>query len=180
MPTRLTAAPACPTPRSLRPITTFGLGHCRPAPGTWGSLPPVALAAGLLVAGLGPAAAPWAWYCTLGAVVVIFSLACIIQGDAAEAVFGRKDPSQAVADETAGMALALIAVPPGAFASTERAALWLGAAFVAFRLADIIKPPPCRGLQRLAGGWGILIDDLIAAIYAGVAVHVAARLLIPG
>mgnify|MGYP001973435570 CR=1 FL=1 len=42
--------------------------------------------------------------------------------------------------------------------------------FVAFRVLDILKPPPARQLERLPGGWGIVADDLIAAAYAGLVV----------
>jgi hypothetical protein len=45
--------------RSLNLVTVFGLGHLRPFPGTWGSLPSVVLAAALIAAGIGPATHPW-------------------------------------------------------------------------------------------------------------------------
>src|SRR5690349_19194211 len=85
-------------------VTTFGLGRLRPAPGTWGSMPPVALAGLLMIAGFGPDGTFVHWTLYNGvllAVVLVFSAACVRYGDAAEAKFG-KDPGQVCADETAG------------------------------------------------------------------------------
>lgn len=146
-------------------VTTFGLGYLRPASGTWGSLPPVALAAVLWWAGF---AHTWVWWATLAAVVLIFSWGCVAFGDWAEAQFGKKDPGQVVADETAGMALTLMFIPAGAMTTPGRVAIALALAFVLFRLADILKPPPIHGLQRYPAGWGILLDDLAAGVLAGV------------
>jgi phosphatidylglycerophosphatase A len=148
-------------------ITSLGLGHMRPASGTWGSLPPVVIASAMLYMGMipvGSALVPW--YAAQAALLIIFSLACIWGGQEAERAFGRKDPSQAVADETAGQALTIIASPIACLASYPGGIYWLAISFVLFRIMDIIKPPPARGLQRLPAGWGILIDDLLAALYA--------------
>lgn len=155
----------------LRWITVLGLGHQRPAPGTWGSLPPVLLICILTLSGLGPHAHPW--LCTLLlAVIFLWACAgCILQGDQAEARW-RKDPSQAVADETAGQCIPLLIIP---LLPACAHPWWLIAgAFLLFRLADIAKPPPARGLQRLPAGWGILIDDLIAGVYAAAALALLA------
>ena len=137
----------------------------RPAPGTWGSLPPVAIA--IILAWRGAA---WPWTdLTMVVLLVLASIACVALGRWAESAFGGKDPSQVVADEVAGQAIALLFLPwrdPGA----DSALLWnlalAGTAFVAFRFFDIVKVPPARGLQRLPRGWGILVDDLIAGAYA--------------
>ena len=161
--------------RPLRYITTFGLGHIRPASGTWGSLPPVDIAGAMIVLGAGPHAQPLAFYGVLGAILLAFCAACILQGDAAEARFGEKDPSEAVADETAGQCLPLLAILPSNSESPVRGLLFVAIAFFAFRILDIIKPPPAKGWQRIPGGWGILIDDLVAGIYAAVVVVVAQR-----
>jgi phosphatidylglycerophosphatase A len=47
--------------------------------------------------------------------------------------------------------------------------LWsmLATGFVLFRVTDIVKPPPARGLQTVHAGWGILLDDVFAGLYAG-------------
>jgi phosphatidylglycerophosphatase A len=63
-----------------------------------------------------------------------------------------------------------------AVAETGTTLFTLAFAFVAFRLLDIVKPWPAHGLQRVPGGWGILLDDLVAGVYALVIVQVCARL----
>ncbi|MFN0133508.1 MAG: phosphatidylglycerophosphatase A [Phycisphaerales bacterium] len=161
---------------AVRWITVFGLGFCKPASGTWGSLPPVVLAAILITLGLGPADHPIAFNLALVLVAIVFSIACITLGDRAEAKFLKKDPGQVVADETAGQAIALLFLPAAAVATPLLATFSLLLAFVAFRLLDIIKPYPARQLQNVPGGWGILLDDLAAGAYACLAVQLAARL----
>ncbi|MDX2132342.1 MAG: phosphatidylglycerophosphatase A [Planctomycetota bacterium] len=155
-------------------ITTFGLGYMRPASGTWGSLPPIILAMILEAAGLGAITAPWVYNGVLLGVAVFFGLACLLQGDRAEAKWG-KDPSNAVADETCGQCIPLLFLPVGATLTPEANLFTLGFAFVAFRVLDIVKPWPARGLQRLPGGLGILIDDVVAGVMAMVLVQVCAR-----
>jgi phosphatidylglycerophosphatase A len=168
--------------------TVFGLGFLRPAPGTWGSLPPVALAGVLLAVGLRPETAdgpahwtlgPWlAYHAVLVGVFIVFSLVCAAQGDWAEARFGHKDPGSVVADETAGQCLPLLFIPAPALASPGLAVFTLIFAFVSFRVLDILKPPPARELQRVPGGWGIVLDDWIAGLYALLAVQFTARLVL--
>ncbi len=154
--------------RAPRAITTYGLGYMRPFPGTWGSLPPCVVAAILILIHAGPGQAPWVWYPILIAFIVYFSVACIRQGEHAEAHFCKKDPSQVVADETAGQALALLFVPPSALFSNLQGLTIVFAAFVLFRLWDIIKPWPISQIQTVPGGWGILLDDLLAGFGAGI------------
>ncbi len=80
-----------------------------------------------------------------------------------EREFGE-DPPQATMDEAAGMAISLLAVP--------LTPLNVLVAFVLFRLFDVIKPPPARVAERLPGGWGIMADDVLAGIYARLAMVV--------
>lgn len=159
-------------------ITTFGLGHMRPASGTWGSLPTVIVAGALIYFGFGPAHSPMVYNAVLVGWGILFSIGCLVEGTAAEAKFGKKDPSQAVADETAGQAIALLFLPAAVEQSLQSLTLALGGAFVAFRVFDILKIWPARGLQRLPGGMGILVDDLIAGVQALVLVQVVARILL--
>ena len=49
---------------------------------------------------------------------------------------------------------------------------WYVIAFFLFRLFDIVKPPPARGAEKLKGGWGVTLDDVIAGIYANVSLHI--------
>lgn len=152
----------------------------RPASGTWGSLPPVVIAAAMIYSGHGPADSPWLYHGVLALVLVVFCGACLVQGDAAEAHFGKKDPGDVVADEVAGQCLPLMFLPAAAVATPVLAAVTLGYAFVAFRILDIVKPWPARGLQRIPGGMGILIDDLFAGLYAAAVVQIMARAMLSG
>ena len=146
-------------------VTTFGLGFMRPASGTWGSMPTVVIAGLLLALGQVPVWGTLAWWIYHGAllaVFLIFSAACVQFGSAAEVRFGKKDPGQVVADETAGQCLPLMFLPAHAFDSPFRAA---------------IKPWPAYGLQRLAAGWGVLMDDIAAGIQAAIITQLFARIL---
>lgn len=166
-------------------LTTFGLGHMRPASGTWGSTPPPALALLMILILSGDGLSSfehWSINVSLLLIALIFSIVCVRFGAEAEHRFGKKDPGQVVADETAGQAIALLFLPwrpmidsEGWFWNVALAAT----AFFAFRILDIIKPPPANQIQRLAGGWGILADDLIAGVYALIVAQVVGRMLLP-
>ena len=147
-------------------VTAGGLGHLRPAPGTWGSIPPVVLAAALLLLTTGSVQ----YHLILLGVFLLFCLACLAWGQWAEGRFGRKDPRHVVADEVAGQCVALAAPPAIAEPLTLDGGLtivaYCSAAFLLFRIFDIIKPPPAHSLQRLKGGAGILVDDLLAGLFA--------------
>ena len=157
-------------------LTAGGLGHAPIASGTFGSLPPVVLA--FIMVQLGQPF--WLVTVCMALLIVAFSVVCLRFGDIAEARYGKKDPGEVVADEVAGQAVALLflpwAMPQAEMAFLYNAMLAIGA-FLAFRFFDILKPPPARGLQRLQGGAGILVDDLIAGAMALVVVQVIARLL---
>jgi phosphatidylglycerophosphatase A len=87
----------------------------------------------------------------------------------AEEELGEHDPKQIVIDEWAGMAITLIGVPP-------RLSSYI-AAFLLFRIFDVIKPPPARQLEKLPGGYGIVMDDVFAGFYALIVYHVAHKFL---
>lgn len=159
-------------------LTCAGVGHLRPAPGTWGSLPPV-----LLALFLAPwALAPWLIDACLLGLLVLATAACLGWGNDAERHFRREDPPQVVADEVAGQSLALLALPWRA--DGDPACWWwnlllAGTALLAFRVLDILKPPPIRSVQRLPGGLGIVLDDLLAGLGALALAQLAARWLWP-
>jgi phosphatidylglycerophosphatase A len=149
--------------------TVFGIGHIRPAPGTWGSLAALPLALALMWLG-----GPWLLVAaTLAAVVAGF---VAVQGDI---TVGDPDPSHVVIDEVAGQWVALFPVAFGAVAAgASYAALWPGwvAAFVLFRLFDIWKPGPVGWADRQQGASGVMMDDLIAGLFAAVGVILLAAL----
>ncbi len=127
----------------------FGTGLATFAPGTVGSLPGVLLAWLMLDMGI---------YFQLG-VAVALSLAGIwICGESARRI-GVHDHGGIVWDEICGMYITLLLAPP--------TLLGFALAFGLFRFFDIVKPWPIRDLDhRLGGGLGIMLDDLVAALYA--------------
>ncbi|NCC24882.1 MAG: phosphatidylglycerophosphatase A [Deltaproteobacteria bacterium] len=130
-------------------------GYLPKAPGTWGSLLATALAP-LLFLPLGPAAR----------VTVLVSVFVIggLMATRVERNLGRKDPGQVVIDELLGQWMALM--PLGApSAAMDWALVCLG--FGLFRFFDILKPWPVRSSETwLPGGFGIMIDDLLAGCWA--------------
>ena len=88
----------------------------------------------------------------------------VVLGNDLSAVWG-KDPGKIVIDEYAAFLIPLYITPPRL--------LPLVIAFVAFRLFDILKPPPLRFLERARGGWGIMLDDIGAAVYTTIIVLIA-------
>lgn len=145
------------------------------APGTWGS----AAAAGLWIAvvwlATGRGLSWWGTWWTVTAVTValavVASIVCIWLGDWSARKSGRGDPGFVVVDEWAGQWVALLLWPGDWINPEYRAALVavVAAQFLMFRLFDITKPYPCRALEKLPAGWGILADDLMAGLYANVA-----------
>ena len=136
--------------------TGFGSGFSPVAPGTAGTL--VAVPLGYFVT-VTLAAGP-----VLQALVIVLLSALAIWSAGVTALrLGLKDPGQIVIDEIAGYFVSLAFLPAG----------WttLAAAFVFFRLFDILKPPPCRRAEALPGGVGIVADDLLAGVYANLAIR---------
>jgi phosphatidylglycerophosphatase A len=117
----------------------------------------------------------WQINAALALLGAAFAIGCVRFGAAAERVYGKKDPGRVVADEVAGQSLTLLFLPWPAGAA-GRAALIAAIAFLFFRICDIAKPWPAHRLQRLTGGWGILIDDLVAGVYAALATQVVVRI----
>ena len=129
--------------------TGFGSGYLPIAPGTWGSL--VALPIHFMLIRL----SPQYYYISLA---LIFLIAVATAGSA-EKILDRKDPGAVVIDEIIGMLITLIGAPTTPLA-------W-GSAFLLFRLFDIWKPFPASWADRhLNGGFGIVLDDVIAGGYA--------------
>jgi phosphatidylglycerophosphatase A len=84
---------------------------------------------------------------------------------------GSPDPSMVVIDEIVGVWIAIFLLPPTLPA--------YACAFVAFRGFDILKPPPAQQLERVPGGWGIMLDDVVAGIYANIVSQVIIRFILP-
>jgi phosphatidylglycerophosphatase A len=144
-------------------VATLGpLGRRLPAPGTWGSL------AGLLYF------VAFFYHASIGAAIVASAIGAYLSvgfcGEA-EVRLRKRDPGEIVLDEVIAIPLcflgwrSLLAVAPP----------WvlLLAGFALFRLFDILKPFGIHRLQALSGGWGVVIDDLAAALAACATLHVA-------
>ncbi|MBK5719381.1 phosphatidylglycerophosphatase A [Dysgonomonas sp. Marseille-P4677] len=94
---------------------------------------------------------------TLG-LIVIFTILGVWSSNVLEPAWG-KDPSRIVVDEMVGVWIPLLAVDNG---NLYYALL----AFVLFRLFDIFKPLGIRKMENLKGGWGVMMDDILAGIYS--------------
>jgi phosphatidylglycerophosphatase A len=147
-------------------ITVLGSGFMPIAPGTWGSAVAIALFAPVWLI------APWTMLprtfvtAALVAGIVVASWLSIRWGGWAIARFGSADPHPFVLDEFAGQWVALLALPLWPGAGMRSVAVILAGQFFLFRVFDVIKPPPARQAERLPAGYGILIDDLFAGLYA--------------
>jgi phosphatidylglycerophosphatase A len=100
--------------------------------------------------------------------VSVLTLLAVYAAGEAERIFDRKDSPRIVIDEIVGLLWALFLVGPTLYR--------IAAAFFLFRLFDIVKPPPARWFQdRLPGGWGVVMDDVAAGIWANVVLLLALR-----
>ena len=152
-------------------VTGLGTGYLPVAPGCWGS---AAVCGLFLLAALGCGGGQLRVIGAMVAIALAASAGCVALGRFAEAAYGKRDPRRCTLDEWAGQCVALLGVPLGA--STQQTLVVAAVSFAAFRFFDILKPPPIRRLERLPGGWGVLADDLAAAVYANVTAQLVLRL----
>lgn len=145
--------------------TFFGSGLIPGAPGTWGSL------AGLLI--IYPVAIEFG---TAGLSVAVITGAALTlwAADTSEERWG-KDPSQMVIDEFSGLAIVFFWIPFSSALTSDWTLLLTG--FILFRIFDIFKPLAIKRLQHFPSGFGILLDDLLAGLYALFCLHVGIYLL---
>ena len=154
-----------PTHTVLTMATLGPVGRRLPAPGTWGSV------AGLLfftVFFLPLYSEPFGtlWSLVMSAIGGYFAVA--VCGEA-EFRLGRRDPGEVILDEFVAMPLCFLGwdALPGPL--PKWAVCLVGLAL--FRLFDILKPFGINKLQRLPGGWGVVVDDFAAALAACLAMH---------
>jgi len=137
--------------------TFFGIGFFPVMPGTLGSL------AGVII-----------YYFLWKGHVLLYAFLLIVLGffvsGPAERIFGKKDPQPIVIDEVAGMLVAFMLVP----FSLKNAVIL----FILFRIFDIFKPYPIKRLEALPGAAGIMLDDIIAGIYANITFNIVFRFLL--
>jgi phosphatidylglycerophosphatase A len=126
-----------------------GVGLAPFAPGSFGTL-----LAWPIFWLIGPRLEPVGYFVALGIFFAVGVWACEVTGRA----LGSPDHGGMVWDETTAFLLVLFFTPVYGY--------WQVAAFLVFRLFDIVKPPPIRYYERLVkGGWGVMIDDILAAFY---------------
>jgi len=133
--------------------TFFGAGFGKPGPGTWGSV-----GALLVWSAFGLHPAPQTLLFALLAGIALSLLLGIPASTIVARESGRHDPQFVVIDEVAGQWIALI----GSHADWRHALI----ALVLFRLFDMTKPLGIRQLEKLPEGWGIVLDDVGAGLYA--------------
>ena len=108
---------------------------------------------------------------TVSIVLVVSILCAIVISQRAEVIFKEKDSRKIVIDEIVGYLVGMFAVP------CEWKYIILG--FVLFRFFDILKPVPIRAINdRMYGGLGVVMDDIVAGIYTNVIIYVLRRLMI--
>ncbi|MCX5778323.1 MAG: phosphatidylglycerophosphatase A [Elusimicrobia bacterium] len=138
--------------------TGFGSGYMPIASGTWGS------AVGMLLA--------WFFFDYTPIAVVltaaVFALSIPV-ATRAEKFFGKKDDGRIVIDEIVGYWISVLFLP-------HTFAVY-AAAFFLFRLFDVLKPLGIRSSQNLPGGWGIVIDDVLAGILTNALLQILVRVI---
>lgn len=145
--------------------TGLGVGYFPGAPGTMGTL------AGVVVF----------WFCPqvsafqlilicLGLTVIGIYSASITEKEMQNKVGSDElhDPEIIVIDEIVGMLVALIAIP--------KTLKFVVAAFILFRIFDIAKPFPIKKIEKLPSGWGIILDDVAAGIFANLILQIGIRI----
>ncbi|AEA33222.1 phosphatidylglycerophosphatase A family protein [Hippea maritima] len=137
--------------------TIFGIGYTAYAPGTMGSLFGLLIYMFLKDSGI---------YFYAFVVVILF-IAGVLASDVMENVYGIKDPSFVIIDEVVGMLISLMAVPYHPVVAIS--------GFFLFRLIDISKVPPLNWLEKLGGGFGIMIDDAVGGLMVNIILQVIVR-----
>ncbi|MFC2085541.1 phosphatidylglycerophosphatase A [Bacteroidota bacterium] len=101
--------------------------------------------------------------------ISVFTILSISLGKKFESIYG-KDPKQFTIDEFVGQWISLLFIPK---------IIWLiTCVFIIWRFMDIVKPFPARQLEKIKGGWGIVLDDIISGFYTLVVVHILITLLL--
>jgi phosphatidylglycerophosphatase A len=134
-------------------IATCGVGYLPLIPGTFGSMVGVAIFLLLRY-----------WPLQLFFIPVIVVLG-IWAASRTERLLGLKDPGKVVVDEVAGQMISLM---PLAFLADGPWFVWVIVSFNLFRLFDIFKPYPAHRFEALPGGYGIMMDDLVAGFYGAI------------
>lgn len=139
--------------------TVLGAGYSPFAPGTMGALVGVLIL--FLIKWLQADLQYFTWGLLLA--TLIFTVLGVWSTNELESEWG-KDPSKVVVDELIGVWIAVLWIP----VETQ----WLILGFILFRFFDITKPLGIRKLEELKGGWGVMLDDVGAGIYANIVLQI--------
>jgi len=134
--------------------TGFGVGYSPIAPGTAGTL--VAIPIFLVLSSI-----PFPLYELT--ILTFFFFASWIS-DEAQRCWGRKDHPRIVIDEIMGYLITMLWVP--------KTTLFIILGFFLFRFFDIVKPPPIRFLEKVKGGYGVVLDDVLAGVYSNIILQI--------
>lgn len=142
--------------------TAFGSGYSPVAPGTAGAAVGVLMLWGMKMIWPGQFSGGWPQAHWLLVAILVFLILGVIASKKLEPEWGH-DPSRIVVDELVGVWVAMLGVPVN----------WLNLllAFGLFRLFDIWKPLGIRKLERLPGGWGVMMDDVAAGVVSALILH---------
>jgi phosphatidylglycerophosphatase A len=137
----------------------FGAGYVPMAPGTAGTV--VAIPIFLLLSSI-----PSPLYELT--ILTSFFFASWISGEA-ERSWERKDHPRIVIDEIVGYLITMLWLP--------KTILFIILGFILFRFFDIVKPPPIRLLEKVKGGYGVVLDDVVAGVYANIVLQITRLIL---
>ncbi len=139
--------------------TFFGAGYAPIAPGTAGAL--LAAIFVYIWQSMDPSLTYYGWP-LVGITFITFFIG-VYCTDQLEPEWG-KDPSKVVIDEAIGIWISLFFIPVNFY--------YLIAGFILFRIFDIWKPLGIRKLEQIKGGWGVMLDDVLAGVYANIVLQV--------
>ncbi len=141
--------------------TGLGLGYAPVAPGTAGTLLGVGIYYLLYISGMHPA-----FY---GLITIALFFIGVLVSFRAEKMFDKKDARRIVIDEYVSYPVTMFLIP------FSVKAMIIG--FFLNRIIDITKPFPAKRVQKLPGGWGVMVDDLFAGIYSNILLRIILLLL---
>ena len=151
-------------------LSVFGAGYSPLAPGTCGSavVTGAFLGTALLIDN------PFFVGLIILAVALHGGLVTMLYGDRLIIHLGKNDPELIVSDEQCGQGLTYLCyIWLGPMAGeTKEIIVFAVVGFVLFRFFDILKPPPVRQLEKVKGAWGVLLDDVMAGIYANLVLQI--------
>jgi phosphatidylglycerophosphatase A len=131
--------------------TFFGVGYIPFMPGTWGSL------AGALIYLVARHNICLSW-----AIFLLLVGLGLYAAGRAEVLFGKKDDKRIVIDEVCGVFFIYLLIPSNIY--------YLATGFILYRIFDILKPYPAKKMEHISGSVGVIMDDIIAALYSFVAI----------